>query len=137
MLSSMAAGQPGRAARHTVEKARRVLEKGGPAALVVWGARWVYWTFRLYQLTIGLGRARLPDGQAPLEWAFNPAVFERELDDDVNETGGHGVRKAGNYYGLTGPFHPNYYHWLHDAILPLYFALDFLPADTLFVVPAT
>ena len=46
-------------------------------------------------------------------------------------------RKCGNHFSLLSQWvhQPNYYHWIHDAILRLHLILPHLPDDTRFIVP--
>ncbi len=82
------------------------------------------------------GLVVLPDGSLSTEstyhhlyrdWTFTEALRlgkpERLLE--------------GNHYSLLNRFASghNYYHWLHDVVIPLHDVLDQLPSDTRFVVP--
>jgi capsular polysaccharide biosynthesis protein len=78
----------------------------------------------------------LPDGALSTEstyhhlygdWAFTEALRLGKRERLVE----------GNHYSLLNRFASghNYYHWLHDVVIPLHDVLDQLPSDTRFVVP--
>ena len=83
------------------------------------------------------GLVVLPDGSYVIDSIYNRSLLEEDPNYRLHRRQPV-VMKGGNYFSLlviwskTG----NYYHWLHDTLQRLYRAIELLPADTTYIVPA-
>ena len=82
------------------------------------------------------GLVILPDGAFASEVTFHRQhlVLQRPYFNPLPPTA---RRKRGSYFSLLSLWvsPPNYYHWIHDAILRTHLILPHLPPDTRFIVP--
>jgi hypothetical protein len=79
----------------------------------------------------------LPNGAVSTESVYEHLYGESGLTQ-APISAGQGERFVeGNFYSLLNRFAAdhNYYHWLHDVVIPLHDVLDHLPSDVRFVVP--
>ncbi len=79
----------------------------------------------------------LPDGALCTESVYEHLYGESRLTQ-APMSAGRGERFVeGNFYSLLNRFAAdhNYYHWLHDVVIPLHDVLHHLPSDVRFVVP--
>jgi hypothetical protein len=83
------------------------------------------------------GLVVMPDGAFTKETAFSEQILVG-LPAYFTPLPRAARRKRGNYFSLLSMWThlPNYYHWIHDAILGCYLVLPYLPDDVRFIVPA-
>jgi capsular polysaccharide biosynthesis protein len=83
------------------------------------------------------GLVVLPDGSFASEVTFAPAHL-RDLPAYFTRLSKQVHPMDGAYFSLLSLWAhvPNYYHWLHDAMLRLHLAIDHLGEDVRFIVPA-
>ena len=79
----------------------------------------------------------LPDGALSTESVYEHLYGESRLTQTPIFAGQGERFVKGNFYSLLNRFTAdhNYYHWLHDVVIPLHDVLDHLPTDVRFVVP--
>jgi Glycosyltransferase 61 len=112
---------------HDVYARRQVVNQPGRYLVPVRGAR----------LVGARGLVVLPDGSYAAESVWG----EPDLAQDPDYLAPRRrtvVSKSGNYFSLVVHWSGtrNYYHWLHDVLIRLHGAMEHLPADTTFIVPA-
>ncbi len=83
-----------------------------------------------------MGLVVLPDGSFASEVTFRKEHLVRQRPY-FTPLPPKARRKNGNYFSLLSLWahQPNYYHWIHDAVLRLHLILPHLPDDTHFIVP--
>ena len=82
-------------------------------------------------------RARGPARRAIRRRIGLLARFPRRRPGLCDPHAARAIKKSGDYFSLIGKYSnpPNYYHWIHDALLRLHGAEDHLPSEVKYLVP--